>query len=217
MGLQVLRTVFRSGIALVLISTISSCGGNKKPLLPYYSSPDLTPQWVSEDSVNMMHTVPSFTFTDQDGGPVTNDTFDNKVYVANFFFTSCPGICPKMISNIKIVADSFRNEERVKFISHSVTPELDTVQKLKAYAERYTINTRQWHLVTGNKADIYTLARKGYFADDEIGFNADSSEFLHTERMVLVDANKHIRGVYNGTVQLDALRMIEDIKILLKE
>lgn len=186
----------------------------KESSVPYYNSPDLTPSWEKGSGT---HTISGFSFTDQEGNIITNEDFKGKIYIANFFFTACPGICPKMKNNLQKVADRYKDNSKVKFISHSVTPYADSVPALKEYAEVHHIDNNQWHLVTGSKGDIYNIARKSYFADDEIGFNADSSEFLHTERFVLVDEDQHIRGVYNGTVELEMERLIEDIELLFEE
>lgn len=188
-----------------------ACSQEEK--VPYYNTADLTPSWKNSDE---KHTIADFSFTNQNGTTVTNSTFEGKYYVASFFFTVCPGICPKINANMKTVADRYAENDMVKFISHSVTPYVDSVPKLKEYAEMHHINSSQWHLVTGGKAEIYKLARRSYFAEEEIGFNADSTEFLHTERFVLIDKNKQIRGVYNGTVALEMERLITDIDLLLE-
>lgn len=191
-----------------------ACNSKEDAVLPYYNTPDLTPVWQQDGG---KHTIADFSFVDQDSNVVTNHTFDDKVYIANFFFTSCPGICPQMNGNLRVVADSLINDDRIRFISHSVTPYIDNVHKLKEYADVHGINTGQWHLVTGTQGDIYKLARQSYFADEEMGFNADSTDFLHTERVILVDRDRHIRGVYNGTVELEMQRMMDDIHLLLDE
>lgn len=113
--------------------------------------------------------------------------------------------------------DELSDFDEVRFLSHTVLPEIDSVPKLKEYTKNYSINDRVWHLVTGNKADLYRLARQSYFVEEEIGFTKDSSEFLHTEHFVLIDQSKRIRGIYNGTVRLEMDRIIEDVKLLLKE
>ena len=122
-----------------------------------------------------------------------------------------------MATNLKLVYDHFLNNPDVLFISHSVTPERDSVPVLNKYAADRGINTHQWHFITGNKNEIYTLARKSYFVEQEIGFAKDSTEFLHTENFILVDRNGHIRGIFNGTQAIEADRIIADINDLLKE
>ncbi len=202
-----------AGIFLVFISC------KEENSLPYYNTPDFTPLWKEEVSFSQdtLHTIAPFAFSNQDGGVVTLETFQNKIYVANFFFTICPGICPKLTANMSGVADVFTDNSNIMFISHSVTPDIDSVAQLKKYALEHGIRTAQWKLVTGKKDDIYTLARHSYFAEREIGFQYDSQEFLHTEHFILVDKEGHILGIYNGTLELEAQRLIEDIRLLLEE
>jgi len=218
MGLPALKAVILYGLTACISILFLSCTHEEQHSLPYYNSPDFTPLWLTDKKqVDSLHTVSPFNVIDQEGIQVTNKTFGGKIYVANFFFTSCPGLCPKMTKNLKILADTFKNDPRLNLISFSVTPEIDSVPKLKAYANRYGIRSAQWHFVTGSKAEIYKLARKSYFAEKEPGFNRDSTEFLHTEHFVLVDKNGHLRGIYNGTVRLEVDRLAEDIRELLKE
>lgn len=163
------------------------------------------PLWSDEQNMltDTLHKVSKFSFTDQDGNAVTNTSFQGKVYVANFFFTICPNICPRLTSNMKIVADAFSKDERVKFISHSVTPGIDSVARLKKYAGQYEIESNQWHLITGDKKEIYDIARNSYFAESEQGVRAGTSDFLHTEHFMLVDMEGHVRGVYKGTLEVE--------------
>ncbi|MCB0700405.1 MAG: SCO family protein [Chitinophagales bacterium] len=213
MDSQALKTVLRLGVTVLISCLLGACN-KQEAELPYYNSPDLTPVWEQGSG---KHRIADFAFTDQNGKTVDNNTYNGKIYVANFFFTSCPGICPKMKDNMQKVAKAFASNNNVAFLSHSVTPYADSVSVLHDYAAIHNINAKQWHLVTGDKGEIYKLARQSYFAEDEIGFNADSTEFLHTERFVLIDKERHIRGVYNGTVDLETDRLIEDINLLLKE
>lgn len=183
--------------------------------LPYYHTPDFTPLWkVQEDTV---HTIAPFSFTNQLGESTGSEWVKGKIHVANFFFTTCSGICPKMTSNLKLVADTFAGNDEVKLLSFSVTPERDSVTQLITYAKGNHIDANQWRLLTGNESEIYTIARQSYFAEEEPGFSKDSSEFLHTEHVVLVDQKGHIRGVYNGTVALEMVKLTDDIKMLLKQ
>lgn len=193
-------------------------GASTNNTLPYYNTPDFTPIWnVDSSRLDTIHSVAAFHFTDQNGTEVTNTDFDGKVYVANFFFTRCGGICPVITKNMQTVANKYTGDNRVMFISHSVTPYMDSVPVLNTFARKYEVDSNRWKMVTGSKGDIYTLARQSYFAEDAIGFNSDSTEFLHTERFVLVDKHRHLRGVYNGTVALEMDRLKEDIDILLQE
>lgn len=205
---------------LPFIAGISGCGKSDKVSgLPYYNTPDFTPLWLSsrEASAENIHTISDFTFTNQDGKPVSKSDFDGKIYAANFFFTSCPGICPAMTKNMFKVQQAFERDDDVKMVSYSVMPWADSVAALKNYEKTFNIKNGMWELVTGNTSQIYELARKSYFAEEEAGFNSDSTEFLHTEHILLIDKEGYIRGVYNGTLALEIERMIEDIKILKKE
>lgn len=205
-------------IILALLFTFSSCKKNKETV-PYYHTPDFSPIWADEVEVDIdtLHTIAPFSFTNQNGETITNQSFEGKVYAANFFFTTCGSICPKMTNNLQVVADSFPNNENVKLVSYTVTPQIDDVKKLKEYEQLKSINGKQWHLLTGDGSKIYKLARQSYFAEEEPGYNKDSSEFLHTEHCILVDKKGHIRGVYNATLKLEMKRLVEDIAILLKE
>ena len=187
--------------------------------LPFYNTPDFTPQWLSvnDKDYNAIHTIAPFSFTDQTGRTITNAFVYGKIYVANFFFTTCGSICPKMTFHLKKVQDAFTNATDVMILSHSVLPEVDSIAKLKEYEEQMGINGKQWLLLTGSKDKIYSLARQSYFADEEIGFNKRSNEFLHTENCVLVDKKGRIRGVYNATLELEINKLIEHIKLLQKE
>jgi protein SCO1 len=203
---------------LCLAMGFGSCK-KKTETLPFYHTADFSPIWAAEEAVNIdtLHTIAPFSFTDQNNQTITNKTLEGKIYAANFFFTTCPSICPKMTNNLHAVADSFANNPNVMLLSYSVTPDIDTVEKLHQYAQNKNINSQQWLLLTGNRAQIYQLARQSYFAEEEPGFSKDSTEFLHTEHCVLVDKKGHIRGVYNATLKLEMTRLIDDITVLLKE
>lgn len=226
MDLQALKTALMlqkknkvSTVILLAIVVLSACTQQPKSTLPYYNTPDFSPIWANEEKVDIdtLHTIAPFSFTNQNGQEVSNKTLEGKVYTANFFFTSCASICPKMTNNLQAVADSFAGNESVKIVSYSVTPQTDDAAKLKQYEQQNNINGKQWQLLTGDASKIYTLARKSYFAEEEPGYNKDSTEFLHTEHCILVDKKGHIRGVYNATIKLEIKRLIEDIGILLKE
>ncbi|MES2779783.1 MAG: SCO family protein [Bacteroidota bacterium] len=200
---------------IVGINGLTGCVELPANRLPFYHTPDFTPVWKVQDDT--IHAIAPFSFTDQSGNTTGSEWVKGKVHVANFFFTSCAGICPKMTSNLKLVADTFAKNNTVKILSFSVTPQRDSVPELMRYAKGNHIDARQWRLLTGNKNDIYRIARQSYFAEEEPGFSKDSSEFLHTEHVILVDQKGHIRGVYNGTVVLEMVKLTEDIKVLLKQ
>lgn len=216
----VIKRQLNNKVMLLLLTmlVLTSCK-QEKTTLPYYHTPDFSPIWANEEAVNTdtLHTIAPFSFTNQNNETITNETLKGKVYAANFFFTTCGSICPKMTNNLQAVSDSFADNENVKLVSYTVTPQTDDVQKLKEYAQQKKINNKQWHLLTGNAAKIYKLARQSYFAEEEPGYNKDSSEFLHTEHCILVDKKGHIRGVYNATLKLEMKRLTEDIAVLLKE
>ncbi len=210
-------------VFLLLISCwLFSCAEKKEQTiaLPYYNEPDFTPLFISNKQVvndSITHTISNFSFLNQDSILITQQFIENKIHVANFIFTSCGSICPVMTKNMKIVNDTLANDPNIVFLSYSVTPWIDKPYKLKKYRTINEIIHPNWQFLTGNKADIYKLARQSYFAEEDIGFNKDSTEFLHTEHFILVDKSKRIRGIYNGTLTLEMLQLIADIKNLQNE
>jgi protein SCO1/2 len=196
---------------------LSACKNHKQTRMPYYNSADFTPLWLNktDPQYKTLHIIPPFAFTDQDGRTISQHTTDGKIYVVNFFFTRCSNICPRMTENMHMAADSFAHDNRVLFISHSVTPWYDSVAVLKKYAQAKHITNPNWHLVTGDQQQIYTIARKGYFADAQA--NIATTQFLHTENFILVDGQRHIRGIYNGTIPFEVNNMVKQIKELEKE
>ncbi len=206
-------------VCFVSVSFLVCACAEKKNGLPYYNTPNFTPQFISESDApkKINHRINDFSFTDQRNQVISQKEIEGKIHVANFFFTSCGLICPKMTNNMKLVQKEFMNDKQVDILSFSVTPWIDDVNKLNEYAGLNEITSSNWHLLTGNKASIYQLARQSYFAEEELGFSKDSTEFLHTEHFLLVDKTKRIRGIYNGTLELDVLQLIIDIKALKKE
>lgn len=160
--------------------------------------------------------IPGFSFVDQTGKEVTQKDFENKIYVADFFFSTCQGICPKMTNQLTRVQEAFKDEKKVKIISHTVDPKNDSVKALAAYGSTYKVNPEKWHLVTGNRDSIYSLGIEHYKLPVAEDAKADGG-FLHSEFLVLVDKNKHIRGYYDGTVSAEVDRLIKDIKLLIEE
>jgi len=187
--------------------------------LPFYNSATFDAEWITEDQPNYkaIHTIAPFSFTDQSGQIITNDSLTGKIYVANFFYSICPSICPKMMRNLKTLQDTFRLDNRIKLVSFSVMPWADSVGRLKQYGIENNINSKQWHLLTGNKDKIYTLGRQSFFAEKTLGIQKNNTDFLHTESMLLIDKKARIRGVYNATQKVDIERITEDISVLLKE
>jgi protein SCO1 len=210
-------------VAIVLVSTLLACQSAPKndsltQALPYYHTADFTPIWTENQAqLDTLHRLANFAFRNQNAQPITQDTFRGKVHVANFFFTVCPSLCPKIMANMKKVQDAFKDRSDVLIASYSVTPDRDSVPVLRAYATMRGILDNRWHLLTGDKKAIYTTARKSYFADENVGVQKGENDFLHTENFILVDKNLHIRGVYNGTLELEIEQLIEDIQQLNKE
>ena len=186
--------------------------------LPFFNEATFTPRWIKPESkkLNNFHKIPSFSLINQYGEKVTEKTFDDKIYVADFFFTTCPGICPMMTENMKKIQEEFKNNDNVLLLSHSVTPSKDSVPQLKKYALEHNIGDK-WHLVTGDKKEIYDLGRKFYFVEEDLGEPKGEDDFLHTENFVLIDKNKHIRGIYNGLNRASLNQLIIDVKTLLQE
>jgi protein SCO1 len=213
------QTVFLRTSFIVCIVCLFSCSAKKEgPQLPYYNTPSFTPAFftsekTAEEKIN--HTIPAFSFTDQNAKQITQKDIEGKIHVANFIFTRCGSICPIMTKHMKLVQDAFKNNSDVVMLSYSVTPWVDSVSRLKTYANNNEITAPNWHLLTGSQYEIYTLARQSYFAEEDLGFTRDSTDFLHTEHILLVDKTKRIRGIYNGTLQLEIEQMIKDIETLL--
>ncbi|APZ48135.1 SCO family protein [Polaribacter reichenbachii] len=186
--------------------------------LPYYNEASFTPKWIASnsDELKKFHKIPDFEFINQNGETITQKIFENKIYVTDFFFTTCPGICPMMTKNMHLVQEAFKNDDTVLMLSHSVTPTIDSVPQLKKYAIDKNIG-KNWHLVTGNKKEIYDLGRTAYFVENDLGEPKGINDFLHTENFILVDKNKHIRGIYNGLNKNSVKQLIADIKALKKE
>ncbi len=187
--------------------------------LPYYNDESFTPKWLTpnNEEEKQFHKIPDFELVNQLGDTVTQKTFDGKIYITDFFFTSCPGICLKMTGNMAKLQEEFKDDSEILLLSHSVTPSIDSVSVLKTYAEKNDIVDDKWHLVTGDKMEIYELGRKQYFVENDLGIPKDINDFLHTENFLLIDKNKHIRGIYNGLNGASMAQLIIDVKTLKKE
>ena len=192
---------------------------DKTKTLPFYNSEEFTPEWIheSDDAYSEIHTIADFEFTDQNGQKITNQNFIGKIYIADFFFTTCPSICPILAKNMGSLQEMYKEDENILLLSHSVMPWIDSVSKIKEYALEQKVIDTKWHLVTGERESIYKIARTSYFADEDFKKTKDESEFIHTENFVLVDQKGRIRGVYNGTLALDVQRLKRHIEILKKE
>jgi len=166
--------------------------------------------------VKKYHTIADFSLINQNGKTITQEDYKDKIYVADFFFTTCLTICPVMTDNMVIIQEKLKNDAEVMLLSHSVTPVIDSVAQLKKYALEKGVNDEKWNLVTGDKKQIYSLARKSYLAVKEDG-NGDEYDMIHTENFILVDKQKRIRGFYDGTKDEDIEQLLKDIEILKKE
>lgn len=187
--------------------------------LPYYREATFTPQWFDDEETLPadFHRIPEFSLVNQLGENFTEKDVDNKLFVVDFFFTTCPGICPKMTNNMALVQEAFLEDDNVLLLSHSVTPEYDSIPVLKRYAERKNVVEGKWHLLTGDREEIYQLGRYQYFVEEYLGLTKDPDEFLHTENFILVDGNRHIRGIYNGLNKTSVNQLIADIETLREE
>lgn len=171
-----------------------------KPKLPIFNPSDVNPELVDStiQYVAIDHKIADFKFTNQNGKVVTQKDYDGKIYIADFFFTTCPTICPKMTNNMVWLQNKIKNNPKVMLLSHSVTPDIDSVPVLKKYALEKGVIDSKWNLVTGDKKDIYYIARKSYLAV-KTGKPEEMYDMVHTENFVLVDSKKRVRGFYDGT------------------
>lgn len=187
--------------------------GEHRPLryLPYYG-----PKNALRTNDTQYHAVPDFEFVDQYGEKVTQKTLSGKIYVTEYFFTTCKSICPIMNSHLTRLYKQFKDTPDLMFLSHTVDPETDSVPVLRAYAEAHGVTDRKWLFVTGPKAQLYTLARKGYVLNAEEG-DGGADDFIHTQNFALVDKEKHIRGYYDGTDSTEMNRLASEINLLLDE
>jgi protein SCO1/2 len=185
-------------------------------ILPFYDDPYFTAQWLTPEDPRYakLHRIADFALRDQTGRAFTQADVAGKIHVANFFFTTCPSVCPKMTNHLMRVQAAFLDDDDVVMLSYSVQSWVDDVAMLASYAERHGIDARRWHLLTGEREQIYALARESYFVEKGINEHKPANEFLHTENVVLVDGEGRLRGIYNATLPLDVERMIADIRVL---
>ena len=187
-----------------------------KQILPVYQPAMIDPKLVDESIqfVKKYHTIAPFTMTNQNGQTITEKDYENKVYVADFFFTTCPSICPIMTKNMFSLQEKLKTKyPEVKLLSYSVTPEIDTIEQLKRYAVENKVDDKIWNLVTGDKKEIYILARKSYLVVQNDG-NGGPHDMIHTENFVLIDEENRIRGYYDGTDINEMDRLITEIGML---
>lgn len=206
--------IFFFVLSVILISIIYSI------LEPEERLPVFQPDMVNAElvdstmqEVRKYHKIPDFSLINQNGDTITQEDYKNKIYVADFFFTTCQTICPIMTDHMLILQEKLKNDPEVLLLSHSVIPKADSVPQLKKYALEKGVNDEKWNLVTGDKKQIYDLARKSYLAAKSQG-DGGPFDMIHTENFVLVDKDKQIRGFYDGTDPEAIEKILHDIEIL---
>ena len=189
-----------------------------KEVLPVFQPAQVNKELVDStiQYVKKYHTIADFSLINQNGKTVTQDTYNDKIYIADFFFTTCQTICPIMTDHMVILQNKLKDDPEVMLLSHTVTPKIDSVAQLKRYALNKGVLDTKWNLVTGDKKEIYELARKSYLAVKSYGDGGDY-DMIHTENFILVDQKKRIRGYYDGTLEEDIELLLSDIDILKKE
>ncbi len=202
-------------LAACLLLLLASCGEKKLPILGNRATE--TKIVNGKEVVDTVYqTIPEFNFINQDGLPVNYQTINNKIYVADFFFVTCPTICPIMKKNLIKVNEKYGNLANFLILSHTIDPEHDSLAILKDYAERVGSNGKNWQFVWGNREDIYKIAEEGYY----VSAMADSlapGGFVHSGGLILVDPLKRVRGIYDGTSDAQVNQLIKDIEVLQRE
>lgn len=183
--------------------------------LPFYDSPDFTPRWTRAVS----HRIAPFALTTQTGDTLRDTDLQGRVHVASFLFTRCTDVCPRMVQQLSKVQTAIGQADDVRLVSYSVTPDLDTPAVLATFGRQHGIDPARWALLTGPAGAIYDLARTSYFADDPrpVPSTSGAPQFLHTEKVLLVDGEGHLRGVYNGTLPFDIEKLLTDLATLRAE
>ena len=187
-----------------------------KPIevLPIYQPAEVNEKLVDSSIIHVAkyHKISDFKLTNQNGEEITQANYKDKIYVADFFFTTCQDICPVMTKNMYQLQEELKNDNQILLLSHTVIPEVDTVEQLKEYAVENNVDDSKWNLVTGDKKQIYELARKSYLAVEDSNYS--QYDMIHTENFMLIDKERQIRGFYDGTNSEDINRLLKDIKIL---
>ena len=203
------------GVLSVIIVILFYNALKPEERLPIYQ-PNMVSATLVDSSmqyVRKYHSIADFKLVNQNGDTITQNTYEDKIYVADFFFTTCPSICPVMTANLAEVQDEFKDDNEVLLLSHSVTPEIDSVAQLKKYAVEKGVIDQKWNLVTGDKKQIYELARKSYLAVLDDG-DGGAYDMIHTENFMLIDKERRILGYYDGTNKEEVEKLIRDIEIL---
>jgi protein SCO1/2 len=206
-----------SVIACLALLLFSACSKERK--LPVYGNRDTKTIKLADGSSRVdtiYQTIPAFSFLNQDSVAINNDTFKNKVYVADFFFTTCPSICPIMHRNLKKVYEEFKGNPEVMFLSHTIDYKYDTPSVLKRYATKLGVDDKQWEFAYGSRADVYTIAEKSYLTSVQED-STQRGNYVHQGWLVLIDKDRQMRGTYDGTDPKAVARLAEDIPVLLAE
>lgn len=207
------------GIALFIVSSVIIYlfmnAVQPKQLLPVYQPSMVNFELVDStmQHIKKYHTIADFSLVNQNGDTITQKDYEDKIYIADFFFTTCPTICPIMTKNMADIQDKIKDDDEVMLLSHSVTPDIDSVPQLKKYAMEQGVLDHKWNLVTGDKKQIYELARRSYLAVKTDG-DGGPFDMIHTENFILVDKSKRIRGFYDGTNAEEMEKLMSDLKIL---
>ncbi len=182
--------------------------------LPIYQPAEVNEKLVDSSVIHVSkyHKISDFELTNQNGQKITQEFYRNKIYVADFFFTTCQDICPIMTKNMYKLQEELKGDNDILFLSHTVIPEVDTEQQLKKYSIENKVNDSKWNLVTGDKKQIYDLARKSYLAVEDTEYG--EFDMIHTENFMLIDKERQIRGFYDGTNDLEIEKLLKDIEIL---
>jgi protein SCO1/2 len=196
-------------LSLFISAILFSCSQEKK--LPF-----LGPKFVDAKGDTVYHRIPDFRFLNQDSVWVTQKDMEGKVYVADFFFTTCPTICPTMKTQMLRIYDRYQEREDVRIISHSIDPDFDNTSVLKDYAARLHVKAPKWNFLTGDKAAIYGLGQKSYMVSAQQDPN-EAGGFVHSGAFILIDKNRYVRGIYDGTREMEVNHLLEDMELLLKE
>ena len=204
--------IIRRLLALLLLGAVplmQACSARAAAAtsLPFYDSADFTPHWTNSSA----HVIADFSLTSQTGARVTRADLLGKVHIANFMFTECPTLCPTVMRNLERVQNAVAGDA-IQLVSYSVTPDIDTPARLAAFGAERGVDPAKWRLLTGDRATIYALARRSYFADDSRV--DDPGAILHSEKVLLVDGQGRLRGVYNGTLSYEMDKIVADARQL---
>ena len=207
--------MYKIKLIYFLAVVFMSCDLDSKKQLPIYNPVDFNSKLVDKSvrNINKNHIVSDFNLINQNGFSITSKDYENKIYIVDFFFTTCQSICPIMTNNMLKIQGEFISNDDIMLLSISVTPEIDNIKVLKNYAIEKGVNDSKWNITNGSKKHIYELARKSYFAAVDQG-DGSLQDFIHTPNFILVDTKKQIRGIYDGTSESEISRLIKDINIL---